>query len=155
MSHFAGATIPAVFGLGAQANATGMTRLYILTGTAASTSNGSTEGTNLITYLVGVSGVYRLSAFMRVATTSNSNGAHTAAAWVTHSNPTDIVAATVQAATLDLTAAVGTTVLVQERLIYATAGTTITMYVSEIRASATTVPSVGSYDVHMAITGVS
>ena len=140
MSHFASAELPSTFGQGAQLTTLATPGLYTATATAASTSNSATEGTNLLTYTVATTGLYRVSSYLRVNKASDAAAGHTLAAFVSYSNPTAITAASIGTSgvtpgTLDFKGTLGTSVLNQNAIIYATAGTTIQMSVQEVRAA--------------------
>lgn len=92
------------------------------------TGTGATEGTNQLTYVVELDGLYRVSSALRVRTAGTGAG-QVASAQVAYNNGTAVSAATVALSgvtpgTLDATAAAGTA-LGQSGVYKAVAGTNI------------------------------
>lgn len=152
MAHFASSTLPASFGAGAQLHSLLNSSIYgTATATAASTSTGVTEGTNLLTYTVAATGLYKCISYLRVAVTSTAAGAHTLNTFIAHNNGSAVTTVAMVGTALSWVGAVGT-YLMQEQTVYAVAGTTIAMNIIEIRAAAA-VPTDAThkFDLHYSI----
>lgn len=149
MSHFGSADWNNPSGLVAQ-----LTGLKSLVGTVG-TRNGSTEGTDLLSYTTKRAGLYKVVAYLR-ANVASDGGTHTAAAHVVYNNGSAIAQATigisgVTPGTLDVKGAAGTH-LKQEAVIYAAAGTVIQLLVQDIIGTSNA--TVGSMNVYFAIQAV-
>lgn len=152
MPHFASGLFPATFGVVASLStaAAALTR-------PASTATGSTEGTNQLTYVVPVTGWYRVSSSDRLVVASDAGTSHTLATFVTYNNGSAQAIATlamtgVTPGVIDAKGAVVGFTLQQEAMIYAVAATTILVQSREVVVGTTA--TVGSADLRWVISGV-
>jgi len=143
MSHFASADWPSVYGPVATlaANAAAM---------LAATNSTSTEGTDKLTYAVGVTGMYRVSTSIRIRSASTAGTSHVVAAQVAYTRGAAVSAADINnlaAAVTDADAKTLNTVLHQSQVISADAGSNITITVLHTITGTGT----GTYDLFFTI----
>ena len=149
MSHFAS---------GSWNNPCGLVASLDKLANAVRTTTGATatEGTNQLTYTTLRTGLYRISAYLRVSTASNANTSHTLASFASYNNGTAITSASIGTSgltpgTLNAKGTAGTSVLLQTETVYCDTGTNIVMAVTETISGT---PSAGAYDIHFAIEAV-
>lgn len=154
MSAFASSELAATFGRCGSLTTAVNTALE-------ATASTSTEGTNKLTYTVPTTGLYNISSYLKVTTASDAATSHTAVVQAAYNNGSAITAFSLKDAggtgvtvgTMDVKGTAGTTILAQRGLVYAVAGTTIVLTVSETIVGAKTA-GVGAYAINWAICGV-
>lgn len=149
MAHFASESLPASFGCGASLTKANIA-MQLVTGTG-------TEGTQKLTYVVPVAGMYQVSGFFSTTVASNAATSHTGAIFFTYNDGTAVGAAALQltgvtqTATQDMMSTAGTIRAAAMSTIYAAAGSSIVVYMNEVVTGAQTA---GKYNVAFRICGI-
>jgi hypothetical protein len=161
MPHFAGTNINSAFGQGVMFNSLNNTQIYgTATATAAATSTSATEGTNMLTYTIATTGLYRIASAFRVAVVNTDAGTMTWEAWASYNNGTAITSAKLGTGgptntTCSFKGAIGTDNY-QEAIVWCVAGTNVVLTVKELKGAGAveSVAGTGKMDIHWSIMGL-